>query len=380
VRRALAGRGWWIALVLLVAAIVFGSLQAAPEEGRSPQNTTGDQTTFGFSAWATLLDRSGLSVEEITTAPSDGRVDPNTTLIAMDIGSPTAEDVEALREFVDSGGYLVTGGNTDAAAIEEITGLEPGEADASGGIVIPILPVAQTEGIASVDTDGGEPYGDPGGGLPVLGSDAGSLVILGEGRGEPVGEDPATGTGQVALVSSSNPMQNGQLTFADNAQFAIDVARAGGGNRPVLFAENLAVDVTPGEGASALPRGWDAAFIGLVLAALTFVVSRVRRLGPPDGDPTPPARRRSDYIDAMARILARRGSDLPAATEPVRQAAIQGIAQRSGGRPAGDDADMLAAQAELAGVPADEAEALSGPLKEPEDAIRAARALNRVRR
>ncbi len=116
-----------------------------------------------------------------------------------------------------------------------------------------------------------------------------------------------------------------------------------------------------------------------MLAAMTFVASRLRRLGPPDGDPTPAARPRADYVDAVARILAR-SDDLQAAAEPVRRAAIEGIARRSGTRLEEGEPDKLAAAAQQAGVPAEEAEALAGPLKEPEDAIRAARALARVRR
>ena len=371
-RRLLAGRGWWIALALLVVAIVFGSLRSAPGDGRSPDRSSTDQGDIGFAAWAQLLRGAGLTVDQLQSPPSSSTIDPDTTLIALDLGNPTDSDVQALREFVASGGYLITGGSTDLDAIEQITGLDPDLGNPASTPVTPLLPVPQTEGVDAVDAGGGLLFESAGSGLPVLGAASGDLLLLGGGA-------PSQGGGEVALLSSSDALVNDKIALASNAQFAIDLGRSGGGNRPVLFAESLAVDDNPAEGLGALPQGWGAGFLGLILAALTLVASRLRRLGPPDGDARERARPRADYVDAVARILARR-DDLADAAEPVRQAAIAGIARRSGSPPAPDERDKLAAQAELAGVPADEAEALSAPLKEPEDAIRAARALARVRR
>ncbi len=371
-RRLLAGRGWWIALALLVVAIVFGSLRSASDPGRSPGRTSTDQGNIGFAAWVQLLRGAGLTVDQLQAAPSKAGIDPDSTLIALDLGDPTDADVTALKEFVAAGGYLVTGGATDLGAIEEITGIDPDLGTTASAPLTPLLPVPQTEGVGTVDSGGGSLFANAGNGLPALGSASGDLLLLGGGA-------PGDGGGEVALLSSSDALINDNIALTDNAQFAIDLGRSGGGNRPVLFAESLAVDEDPAEGLGALPDGWGAGFLGLILAAMTLVASRLRRLGPPDGDDREPARPRADYIDAVARILARR-NDLEDAAEPVRQAAIAGIARRSGAPPAPDERDKLAAQAELAGVPADEAEALAGPLKEPEDAIRAARALARVRR
>jgi hypothetical protein len=371
VTRLLRERGWWIALALLVAAIVFGSFRSAGDPGRSPGRTSTDQGTVGFAAWAQLLRGAGLTVDQLSAPPSSSTIDPDSTLIALDLGSPTDADVEALRDFVAAGGYLVTGGATSPEAIEAITGLDPEPGVSGGGTLVPLLPVPQTEGVEQVDAGGGVLFANAGAGLPALGAASGDLLLLGGGA-------PGEG-GEVALLSSSDPLINDGIASADNAQFAIDLGRSGGGNRPVLFTESLAVDEDPAEGIGALPEGWGPGFAVLILAAMTLVASRLRRLGPPDGDGRTPARPRSDYIDAVARILARRDK-LAASAEPVRQAAIAGIARRSGSPPAPGERDKLAAQAELAGVPADEAEALAGPLEDPEDAIRAARALARVRR
>ena len=116
----------------------------------------------------------------------------------------------------------------------------------------------------------------------------------------------------------------------------------------------------------------------LLFAGLVLIASRLRRLGPADGTARQLAQPRTGYVDAMARILAR-SNDLGDAAEPVRRAAIDGIARRSG-EPLATDADMLAAQAARAGVPADEAAVLGDRVEQPESAIKAARALARVRR
>jgi hypothetical protein len=372
-RSLLAGRGWWIALAVLVVAIVFGSLRGG-EEGRAPARESLDQGSDGFAAWAQLLDDAGGQIEDLGRPPSSGGLDPESTVVALDIGDPTGDDVEALREFVAGGGYLIAGGGTDPEALREIAGLEPRLSAPGAGPQLPLVPVAQTEGVATVDPAGGAAWADPGPGLPVLGSSSGNLLLLG-GSGDPA--DPAAG-GQVALLASSDALTNEDITLADNAQFALDLGLAGGPERPIVFLQSLALPGDRQEGVGALPDGWTGGFAGLLLAALVLIASRVRRLGPPDGDPAPAARPRADYIDAMARVLARTG-DLAKAAEPVRRAALDGIARRSGG-PATDDADMLAARARQAGVQEDEAAALAGPLKEPEAAIKAASALARVRR
>ncbi len=132
-RQLLAGRGWWIALAVLVAAIVFGSLRGG-EEGRAPARDSLDQGREGFAAWSELLRGAGGEVDELGTPPSGGGLDPADTVIALDIGDPTEADVEALREFVAGGGYLIAGGGTDPDAIAEITGLEPETGGSRSGL------------------------------------------------------------------------------------------------------------------------------------------------------------------------------------------------------------------------------------------------------
>jgi hypothetical protein len=368
VRSALRGRGWLIAVVLLGLAIVAGSLQGG-EDGREPSRSSFDEGSLGFAAWAELLRRSGAEVTELQRPPSSGGLDPETTVVALDIGDPTDEDVQALSTFVEEGGYLIAGGETDRDAVERMTGISPELGGADSGPQLPLLQVPQTESVAEVDPAGGPVYSDAAGGLPALGSSSGDLLLL----------SAPSATGSSAVLASSDALTNDAIPSADNAQFGLDLAQAGGPTRPVIFLQSLARSEGQEEGLAALPAAWTAGFAGLLLAGLVLIASRLRRLGPPDGEGAARAEPRSGYVDAMARNLARRGQ-IPAATEPVRRAALDGIARRSGARPEEGDEAMLAARAEAAGVPPDEAEALAGPLDSPEAAIKATRALARMRR
>jgi hypothetical protein len=354
--------------VLLGLAITAGSLQGG-EDGREPARNSFNEGSIGFAAWAELLRRSGAEVTELQRPPSSGGLDPETTVVALDIGNATDEDVQAFASFVGEGGYLIAGGQTDADDVQEMTGVAPEPGGGDSGPQVPLLRVPQTEGVAEVDPAGGTVFSDPAGGLPALGSSSGNLLVL----------SAPSPSGSSAVLASSDALTNESIVEADNAQFALDLANAGGPTRPIVFLQSLALSEGNEEGIAALPPAWTAGFAGLLLAALILIASRLRRLGPPDGEGAARAEPRSGYVDAMARNLARRG-DLAAATEPVRAAALDGIARRTGAPPADGDEAMLAARAEAAGVPADEAEALAGPLESPEAAIKATRALARMRR
>src|SRR5262249_61404349 len=81
----------------------------------------------------------------------------------------------------------------------------------------------------------------------------------------------------------------------------------------------------PGRGA--IPGRWQAALVGLALAALLGVVAAGRRLGPPEdaARPLPPPRR--EYIDALAVTLARTNQPAPALA-PLQAAARSRLARR----------------------------------------------------
>jgi hypothetical protein len=145
----------------------------------------------------------------------------------------------------------------------------------------------------------------------------------------------------------------------------------------VVFAESVHGfgDAT---GLAALPSRWKWTLAGLLLAALAFVASRVRRLGPPEEEsrPLPPPRRA--YVDAVAAALARTRRP-SASAERVRDAARARIARRAG--LAGDSsAESLARAAATLGLGEEEAAALARPSAgTDEDLLLAGRALARTK-
>ena len=108
------------------------------------------------------------------------------------------------------------------------------------------------------------------------------------------------GRGRIVLLADSSPLQNRLLGEADNAAFALALS----GRGPLTFVESVH-GYGPQRGLAALPARFGWALIGLLLAALVFMVARGRRLGPPERErrELPPPRRA--YVDALAATMAR---------------------------------------------------------------------------
>ena len=154
-----------------------------------------------------------------------------------------------------------------------------------------------------------------------------------DGDGGASGCSPATrarccsapaGRGRIALLADTSPLQNRLLDEADNAALR---ARAQRPRAADLRRERARL--RPARGLAALPARFGWALIGLLLAALVFMVARGRRLGPPEPErrDLPPPRRA--YVDALAATMAR-GKEREAAVAPVRAEARRRLARRAG--------------------------------------------------
>jgi hypothetical protein len=179
------------------------------------------------------------------------------------------------------------------------------------------------------------------------------------------------GAGRAVLLADASPLQNRLLDQADNA--ALGLALAGPPGRRVVFAESVH-GYGRATGLAALPERWKWALIGLLLAAIAWVASRIRRLGPAEEETRalPPPRRA--YVDAVAATLARTRTPAIAA-ERVKAAARSEVARRAGLGPNPADESVTAAAATL-GLSDAEAEALVRPARdEDEDLLLAGRAL-----
>ena len=146
-----------------------------------------------------------------------------------------------------------------------------------------------------------------------LAGDEGSLLIV-----------RRAGSGRIALLADTSPLQNRLLDEDDNAAFALALS----GRGPLTFVESVH-GYGPQRGLAALPARFGWALLGLLLAALVFMVARGRRLGPPERErrDLPPPRRA--YVDALAATMAR-GKEREQAVAPVREEARRRLARRAG--------------------------------------------------
>jgi hypothetical protein len=129
-------------------------------------------------------------------------------------------------------------------------------------------------------------------------------------------------------------------------------------------------------GFAALPARWRLALVVAVLAGLLFLLSRARRLGPPQesgGDPTP-ARR--EHVEALALGL-RRAREPAVALAPMQAAARAQVIRRAALAPDAPD-DAVRGAALRLGFGEDEAAALTGE-RERTDVLALGRALARGR-
>jgi hypothetical protein len=182
------------------------------------------------------------------------------------------------------------------------------------------------------------------------------------------------GRGRVALLADPSPLQNRLLDEAGNA--ALGLALAGPPGRRVVFAETVH-GFGEERGLAALPERWKWTLAGLLLAAVAWVASRIRRLGPAEDErrPLPPPRRA--YVDAVAAALAR--TRKPSVTADRVSAAVRRrVARRAGLGSDPPDSSVAAAAATL-GLSDEEAAALTRPARdEDEDLLLAGRALART--
>jgi hypothetical protein len=273
-------------------------------------------------------------------------------------------DARALRRFVQAGGHLVAGGAERNAWLSEI--VSPGPVWLRGSdtttTLKPLAPVPEVAGVNEARTAGKGLWSDSRGTLPALGAR------------DPVVTVASVGRGRVVLLADASPLQNGLLAQADNA--ALGIALAGPAGRRVVFAETVH-GYGEARGLAALPERWKWLLVGLLVAGIVWVASRIRRLGPAEDEsrPLPPPRRA--YVDAVAAALARTRKP-SASAERVRTAARRRVARRAG---LGSDPpdDRIAAAAATLGFSDEEAAALTRPARdEDEDLLLAGRALART--
>jgi hypothetical protein len=349
-----------LAALLALSLVVVAIDRLAPQP-EGPDSSAYATAPAGLAAYAALLARHDVRVERRRRAVADGAPPAPGTLVVLDPRAVEPGEAGAIASWVRAGGRLVTGGERGAAWLagrvtEPLPAREDGPARGAGVLA----PVPETAGVRTVRPVAGGALRPAGGALPLLGPADAPLATL-----------TRVGRGRVVVLADASPLQNRGLARADNAAFGLALAAGG----PVTFLETVH-GYGAATGLGALPASARWALLGLLLAALAFVWSRARRIGPPQDAERPLPPPRADYVDALAGSLARTGRPAEVA-RPLRAAARDALARRAGLGPEPGE-DELRAAAARAGLGEAETAAL---LREPQDlegALAAGRALAAV--
>jgi Domain of unknown function (DUF4350) len=348
-RRWRIGIGIVAGLAALDLALHFvGTLTGGTPGG--PESSSYATQPNGAGALAELLGRFDHPVDRVRRNPSDTSLDPHSTVFLLDADAVAEKDAKALRAFVAIGGRLVAAGGDIGWARVLISPLPRGVA----------LGATFTSNGLSVRTAGVRAWTTPGATTPLAQSDHGILAVT-----------RRIGRGRVILLADPSPLQNRLLAHADNAAFALVLA--GSRRRPGAFLESYH-GYGRSTGLTALPLAWKLLLAGLVLATLVWMIARGRRFGPPEtrSRELPPPR--SEYVDALAGVLARtRKRD--EAVEPVRRRARAELLRRAA-LPADADDDALLTAARSLGI--EDPEAIVRPARTDSDVIAVGRALARI--
>jgi hypothetical protein len=335
-----------------VTVITGGSGPGGPTS--SSYATAGD----GLAAYALLLAQHGHAVQRLRTSLDAADLDPGTTLVLADPSGLTEDEAGALAAFVSGGGRLLAAGPGVADVLAGLPGGGPQWESDRAGSAHPLVPVPELAGVGTVETAGSGVWRSAGASLPVLGGADGVLATV-----------ASVGRGRVVAVADASPFQNRLLAKADNAAFAL---AAVGDGRPVAFAE-AQHGYGRRTGVGALPARWRWALAGAFLAAVVWMWSRSRRLGPPDDieQPVPPARRA--YVEAMAGALARTRQP-EVAVAPLQERARRRLAERAG-LPADAAEETLRQAARRLGLADDDVQALFHPCRDQADVVAVGRAM-----
>ena len=348
-----------VVVVNIVLSLVDSSTRGSDDTApRSSSLSTGRD---GLAAYAELLRRNGHDTEAQRGAVTTGALASADTLVVLDpVGLGPGEE-RTVRRFVAGGGRLLAGGSGATGLLAALFADPPVWSSAGVRDAQPVGGATEVTGVRSVRTAGEGSWSEPGATTPVLGNASRALATVAN-----------VGRGRVVALADPSPLQNRLLGTADNAGFGL---LAAGDGRVVAFAEG-AHGYGHASGLGAVPGRWQAALVGLTLAALLGVVAAGRRLGPAEdaARSLPPPRR--DYVDAVAVTLAR--TNQPAqALAPLQATARARLARRAGLRPTASEAELRAAAARF-GWTATETDALFTPARTAVDVVAAGRALARA--
>jgi len=301
-----------VVLVIVMILLLVG-VEHLTRGPQGPDSSSYATAPRGAGAYAELLARAGHPVRRVRGSLSGTVIGAANTVIVLDPRDVLPSEVRALRGFLQRGGHVLAGDSPPGIWLRELLGATAPAWEQGGPTRPGVLARApETTGVLTVLALGAGRWTKARGALYLLGDRNGALAVA-----RPVGR------GRIVLLADVSPLQNRLLAGADNATFGLDLVSSG----TVAFAEG-AHGYGRVSGLAAIPSRWQLLLAGLSVAALVLVLSRARRLGPPQdvSRPLPPAR--GEYIDALAAALRR--TRMPdEASAPVAAAARARLAERA---------------------------------------------------
>jgi len=342
-------RRWRAALILAAAVLMayfasslVGGLYNPPSSSAVGPSSSTDTSAAGTAAMAQLLTDRHHSVQELTVPIAAATIPPHGTLFVLNPASSISTDVPALLRYLRSGGRVVLGGPTGSELLQAILGPGPSPVwqSVSSGTAHPVEQAPEDAGVSSV-------IPGPSGSWQLGGETR--LGVLLRGPGGALAIVTSVDGGTLVLLASTGPLQNGLITQADNAAFALDLAGPAGA--PVIFDEYDHGLGRSGTGLAGLPSHWKAGLLLALLAVLVWMWSAARRFGPPQSKDRELIPARVAHVDAMAGLLASGGPDrLAAGASSLQSEGREALRRLLRASPAATD-EQLIELAAISGVP-----------------------------
>ncbi len=299
-------------VLVIVMIVLLAGVERLTSGTQGPDSSSYATAPRGVGAYAELLAREGHPVRRLRGTLLEGAIGAAGTVVVLDPRDVLPSEVRVLRRFLQRGGHVVAGGSPPGAWLRELLGAAAPTWEQGGPSRADVIARApETAGVQMVFTAGAGTWTRARGAVPLLGDQNGALALA-----RPVGR------GRLVLLADASLLQNALLPGADNAAFGLALVSSGA----VAFAEGVH-GYGRVSGLAAIPSRWQLLLAGLGAATLVLVLTRARRLGPPQdvARPLPPPR--GEYVDALAAAL-RRTRRPDEASAPVAAAARARLAER----------------------------------------------------
>jgi hypothetical protein len=283
----------WITVVVVLgeagSSFGGGSVDAAPDS----------TAPSGFAALVSFLQENGHKVTSDARSLVDlGDAGGGTLLVTNHVLS--AAENRRVQQLVRAGWLLIVIGGDSLETLRPLAGSAISWTS-SGPTTYFVSPNSSSaSGVDTVVTDGAGTFTDIGDATAVLGDNGAILAAT-----------AAVGAGRVDFIADTSVFANARLADADNAVFALDVF-----GRSRVRVAIASANESSGSGLGVLPGSWQVALLILLLAWLTWIFSRAKRLGSPDVvDERLVAPPRRSYVDSLATLLERAKDPAPVGAE-----------------------------------------------------------------